>query len=51
MNFTLINIIFTVLSLTVFLGILFWAYSSHNKERFEALGRMPIEHDNATTGN
>ncbi len=51
MNFTLINIIFTLLSLTVFLGILFWAYSGHNKAHFEELGRMPIDHDNVTTGN
>lgn len=51
MDFTLVNIIFTILSLLVFLGIIYWSYSSHNKERFEAIGRTPLEHDNGTTGN
>lgn len=43
--------IFTVISLVTFLGILFWAYSAGNKERFDEIARMPIDHDNATTGN
>ncbi len=51
MTSTTLNIIFTVLSLLVFLGIAFWAYSRHNKERFEKLGRMPLDQDNDTTGN
>jgi len=47
-----LNIIFTVLSLLVFLGISFWAYSSHNKERYEEIGRMPFDQENnETTGN
>lgn len=48
---TTLNIIFTVLSLLVFLGIGFWAYSRQNKDRFEAMGRMPFDQDNETTGN
>jgi cytochrome c oxidase cbb3-type subunit IV len=48
---TTLNIIFTVLSLLVFLGVVFWAYNGHNKARFEAMGRMPLDQDNETTGN
>lgn len=51
MNFTWLSSIFTVLSFGVFVGILFWAYSRNNKERFEALGKLPIDNDNETTGN
>ena len=48
---TTLNIIFTILSLLVFLGITFWAYSRYNKERYEEMGRMPFDQDNETTGN
>lgn len=48
---TTLNIIFTILSLLVFLGVVLWSYSGHNKKRFEAMGRMPLDHDNETTGN
>ncbi|WP_081801416.1 cbb3-type cytochrome c oxidase subunit 3 [Herminiimonas sp. CN] len=51
MIFTWLSSIFTVLSLVVFVGILFWAYSRNNKEQFEALGKLPIDNDNETTGN
>ena len=51
MNFTWLSSIFTVLSFVVFVGILFWAYSRNNKERFEALGKLPIDNDNETIGN
>ena len=51
MNFTLISSIVTVLSFVVFVGILFWAYSRNNKERFDALGKLPIDNDNETTGS
>jgi cbb3-type cytochrome oxidase subunit 3 len=51
MTSTTLNIIFTVLSLLVFLGVVYWSYSGHNKARFEAMGRMPFDQDNDTTGN
>ena len=51
MNFTLISSIVTVLSFVAFVGILFWAYSRNNKEHFDALGKLPIDNDNETTGN
>lgn len=43
MNFTLLSSIFTVFSLLVFLGIMYWAYSKENRQRFEELGRLPFE--------
>lgn len=45
MNFIFLSSIFTVLSLLVFLGIWFWAFSGHNKARFEALAYLPLEPD------
>lgn len=49
MNSTILNIIFTLLSMSVFLGVAFWAYSSRNKERLEAIGRSVLDQDNAPT--
>ena len=46
MNFTLLSSVFTVISLVVFLGILYWAFSSHNKAHFEELGRTLIDNEN-----
>ncbi len=43
MNFTLLSSIFTVFSMLVFLGILLWAYSSHNRGRFESIGKTLLE--------
>lgn len=43
MNFTLLSSIFTVFSLLVFLGIMYWAYSKENRQHFEELGRLPFE--------
>jgi cytochrome c oxidase cbb3-type subunit IV len=51
MNFVLLSSIITVVSLLTFVGILYWAFNRRNKERFEALGRLPIDNDNGTTGN
>ncbi|WP_189355321.1 cbb3-type cytochrome oxidase subunit 3 [Undibacterium squillarum] len=46
MNFTIISSVVTVISLLVFLGIVYWAFSSDNKERFEKLARLPIDNEN-----
>ena len=46
MDFILLNIIFTVLSLFVFLWIAYWAFSNKNKTRFEILGRTLIDNEN-----
>ena len=40
MNFTLLSSIMTIISLVVFLGIMYWAFSSKNKARFEEIGRL-----------
>lgn len=45
MNFTLLSSIFTVLSLFVFVGITWWAYSRTNRSRFEELGQLPLLED------
>lgn len=45
MNFTLLSSIFTVFSLLVFLGILYWAYSKENRASFDAMALMPFADD------
>jgi len=45
MNFTILSSVVTVISLIVFLGIVYWAFSSGNKERFEKMARLPIENE------
>lgn len=46
MNFTIFSSVVTVISLIVFLGILYWAFCSENKEKFEELARLPIDNEN-----
>lgn len=46
MNFTLLSSIVTVISMVVFIGIIYWAFSSKNKARFEKIGRVPIDNEN-----
>ncbi len=50
MDFALLNSLITVISLIVFLGILYWAYAKQNKEKFEAIGQSLLEIDTDTTG-
>ena len=45
MNFTLLSSIVTVISMLVFIGIIYWAFSAKNKARFEEIGRMPIDNE------
>lgn len=45
MNFTLLSSIFTVFSLLVFLGILYWAYSKENQQRFDAAALLPFDEE------
>lgn len=49
MDFSTLNSIITVLSLVVFLGVLYWAYARQNKEKFEAIGRSLLEIDTELT--
>lgn len=46
MNFTILSSIVTVISMVVFIGIIYWAFSAKNKARFEEIGRMPIDNEN-----
>lgn len=46
--FSMLNSIITVLSLVVFLGIMYWAYAKQNKEKFEAIGQSLLEIDTDT---
>jgi len=50
MDFSMLNSIITVISLVIFVGILFWAYAKQNKEKFEAIGQSLMEIDTDTTG-
>ena len=45
MNFTLLSSVMTIISLVVFLGIMYWAFSGKNKERFEEIGRLDNDLD------
>jgi cytochrome c oxidase cbb3-type subunit 4 len=46
MNFTILSSVMTVVSLIAFIGILYWAYSSKNKARFEELAKLPLDNEN-----
>ncbi|HKI63594.1 MAG TPA: cbb3-type cytochrome c oxidase subunit 3 [Burkholderiales bacterium] len=43
MDTILIHSIWTVASLAVFLGIVWWAYAPSRRERFERDGQLPFE--------
>jgi cytochrome c oxidase cbb3-type subunit IV len=50
MDFTMLNSMITLISFVIFLGIMYWAYAKHNKEKFEAIGKSLLEIDTDTTG-
>ncbi len=37
--------LFTVMCLIIFVGVVWWAYSSRNASDFEAAARLPFEQD------
>ncbi|HEY0663988.1 MAG TPA: cbb3-type cytochrome c oxidase subunit 3 [Thiobacillaceae bacterium] len=39
--------IVTVVFIAVFIGIVWWAFSKGNRQRFEDAGRLPIDDDDA----
>ena len=45
MDINLMRSVVTVVALTVFIGIVVWAWSSRNKTRFEEAARLPFEVD------
>lgn len=50
MDLSILYSIITVVSLVVFLGILYWAYAKRNKEKFEQIGKSLLENDTDKTG-
>lgn len=48
MDITTVHSIVTVVSFLTFLGIVFWAYGSARKGRFDAAARLPFEEDDDT---
>lgn len=46
MNFTIVSSVMTLISMIVFVGILYWAFSSNNKARFEELAKLPQDEEN-----
>ncbi|HRN77501.1 cbb3-type cytochrome c oxidase subunit 3 [Ottowia sp.] len=45
MDINLLRSIATVLAFVVFIGIVVWAWSRRNKERFDEAARLPFEQD------
>lgn len=47
MDFNLLSSVFTGLSMLVFLGIVYWAYCRENRERYEQLGNLALDGEDA----
>lgn len=45
MDINTLRSVFTVLCLLVFLAIIAWAFSKHNRVRFEAAAQLPFADD------
>ena len=45
MDINQLRSIVTVVAFVVFIGIVFWAWSRRNKERFDEAARLPFEQD------
>jgi cytochrome c oxidase cbb3-type subunit 4 len=45
MDVTTLRIAATLACFAVFIGIMFWAFASHNKGRFEEAAQLPFEQD------
>lgn len=42
---TMFHIVWTVALLIAFIGIVYWAYSSRQKDRFAEAARLPLDDD------
>lgn len=51
MDYTLIQSIWTVVVMVVFLGIVVWAWSGKRRERFEDAANIPFNEDAPVTGD
>ena len=45
MDYSLIQSIWTVVVLVLFVGIVIWAWSGKNKARFDAAAQLPFDED------
>ena len=41
----MISGIFTSVAFLMFLGVVYWAYNRHNRQRFEEAALLPLEND------
>jgi cytochrome c oxidase cbb3-type subunit 4 len=49
MDITILSMFVTIISMVIFLGIVYWAYAAHNKDKFEAIGKSLLEIDSDKT--
>lgn len=40
-----INGLFTLVLLILFIGIWWWAWSGHNREKFDEMARLPLQNN------
>lgn len=45
MDSGMVSGIVTIIFIVVFIGIVWWAYSKGNKQRFEDAGKLPFDED------
>ena len=45
---TTIHIVWTMVAFLVFVGIVIWAYSSKQKQRFNEAAQLPLDDDDST---
>ena len=45
MNFELIHIVWTIVLMVIFIGIVVWAWSSKRKKQFDKAARAPLDDD------
>lgn len=43
--------IVTIVFIVIFIGIVWWAYSRRNQQRFEDAGRLPFDEDDIQQGD
>jgi cytochrome c oxidase cbb3-type subunit 4 len=51
MNYSDLSSIMTVVMMTVFIGIVLWAWSGKRRADFDAAARVPLEDDAPVGGN
>jgi cytochrome c oxidase cbb3-type subunit 4 len=50
MDSGIVSGIVTIIFIVVFIGIVWWAYSKSNKQRFEDAGKLPFEEEDDSQG-